>query len=102
MLDYFGSIEKSNTDIDNELIHIFKSRANKVTIEKIINELRKEKVISMSYSVSGWNMFARKQIVDIISDELDSILYNNEKKLKTVYCLKNYLNPDILYNIFNQ
>lgn len=101
MLDYFGSIEKSNTEIDNELIHIFKSRTDKMTIETIINELRKEKVMSMSYSVSGWNMFARKQICDIISDELDSILYKNEKKLKTVYCLKNYLNPDLLYNIFN-
>ena len=102
MLDYFGSIKKSNTDIDNELIHIFKSRTDKLTIEKIINELRKEKVMSMSYSVSGWNMFAGKQICDIISDELDSILYKNEQKLKTVYCLKNHLNQDILYNIFNQ
>ena len=101
MLDYFGSIKKSNIDIDNELIHIFKSRVDKVTIETIINELRKEKVMSMSYSVSGWNMFAKKQLCDIISDELDRILYENEKKLKTVYCFKNYLNPDILYNIFN-
>ena len=102
MLDYFGSIEKSNTEIDNELIHIFKSRTDKMTIETIINELRKEKVMSMSYSVSGWNMFARKQLCDIISDELDRILYKNEQKLKTVYCLKNHLNPDILYYIFNR
>tara|TARA_B100000900_G_C20544116_1_gene701777 strand:- start:1062 stop:1370 length:309 start_codon:yes stop_codon:yes gene_type:complete len=102
MLDYFGSIEKSNTDIDNELIHIFKSRTDELTIETIINELRKEKVMSMSYSVSGWIMFARKQLCDIISDELDRILYKNEQKLKTVYCLKNHLNPDILYYIFNK
>ena len=102
MLDYYGSIEKSNTDIDNRLINIFKSRTDKLTIEKIINQLRKEKVMSMSYSVTGWNMFARKQLCDIISDELDRILYKNEQKLKTVYCLKNHLNPDILYNIFNQ
>tara|TARA_X000000950_G_C13909914_1_gene658569 strand:+ start:3198 stop:3506 length:309 start_codon:yes stop_codon:yes gene_type:complete len=102
MLDYYGSIEKSNTDIDNELIHIFKSRADKLTIEKLLIDLRKEKVISMSYSVTGWNMFAKKQIYDIISYELDSMLCKNEKKLKTVYCLKSHLNPDILYNIFNQ
>lgn len=102
MLDYLGSIDKSNTDIDNELIHIFKSRTDKLIIVSIINELRKKKVMSMSYSISGWNMYAKTQFVGIINLELERILYKNEQKLKTVYCLKNYLNPDILYNIFNQ
>ena len=101
MLDYFGSITKSPEDVDRELIDFFKKKTSTETLKIIIADLRKQKVIT-EYSITGWNMFAKKQIVDIIHHELNNRLIKNNKKLKSVYCLQRYLSDDIIYKLLNK
>lgn len=88
MLDYYGSIVKSNEEIDTELISKFIDKCNEDYIEKIIKDLRNEEVLLPNYSVSGWNVFGMKQISLIIKIKLDHIKEKNEKKLKVCYCLE--------------
>ena len=90
MLDYYGSIVKSNKEIDTELITKFTNICNESYIDKIIKDLRKEDVLLPNYSVSGWNIFGRKQISLIIKIKLDHIKEINEKKLKACYCLEKF------------
>lgn len=101
MLDYLGSITKPSEDVYKELIDFFKNKASPDTLNIIILDLRKQKVIT-EYSITGWNMYAKKQLVDIINNELKDRFNMNEKKLKATYCLKNYLNNDILDKILNK
>lgn len=101
MLDYFGSITKPPEDVDRELIDFFKKKISTETLKIIIADLREQKVIT-EYSITGWNMYAKKQLVDIIYRELNDRLIENNKKLKYVYCLQNYLSNDVIYKIFNK
>ena len=101
MLDYFGSFTKPPEDVDKELIEILKKNASIGSLKLIIADLRNQRVIT-EYSITGWNMFAKKQLVDIIYIELKDRLSKNEKKLKSKYFLKNYLNNDILDKILNK
>ena len=100
MLDYFGSFTKPPEDVDKELIEILKKCINRII--KINNSGFKKSASILEYSITGWNMFAKKQLVDIIYIELKDRLSKNEKKLKSTYCLKNYLNNDILDKILNK
>ena len=45
MLDYYGSVIKSETDIDSELIQRFKDHCQESYMKKIISELRKENIL---------------------------------------------------------
>ena len=90
MLDYFGSIVKSNEEIDTELISKFIDQCNEDYIEYIIKQLRAEETLFKNYSVSGWNMFGCKQISLIIQIKINHKKQINEKKLKGYYCLFNY------------
>lgn len=101
MLDYYGSITKPPEDVDRELIEIFKKNASIESLKIIIADLRKQKVIT-EYSITGWNIYAKKQLVDIVYLELKDRLNKNEKKLKATYCLEKYLNNDILDKILNK
>ena len=67
MLDYYGSIVKSNEEIDTQLISRFQNECYEKYIEDIIKELRKDDVLFTNYSVSGWNTFGYKQICLIIT-----------------------------------
>lgn len=101
MLDYFGSITKPPEDVDRELIEIFKKITSTDALKIIIADLRKQKVIT-EYSITGWNMYAKTQLVGIINLELNDRLNKNEKKLKATYCLEKYLNNDILDKLLNK
>ena len=82
-MDYYGSIIKSISDIDNELIQKFKDHCHKSHMEKIINDLRKENILNKEYSVSGWNIFHSKPICDIIEKNLQKL--KSEQRLKFIY-----------------
>ena len=86
MLDYYGSIVKSETDIDKELIHGFREKCRESYMRKIISELRREAVLMKEYSYSGWMVFHGKTIHDIIKNKLDNELNISEKRLKFTYC----------------
>ena len=72
MLDYFGSVEKTDDEITRDLISRFRDY-NQLYIEKIINDLRREQILTSGHSVSGWMIFVGKYTVDkmkkIISDQ---------------------------------
>lgn len=91
MLDYYGSITKSEQEIDRELIQKFKDRCHESYMKIIINELRKENILHKEYSVSGWNVFHGKTIHDIIKNKMIVQEYKNNKKLKFTYCYNQLL-----------
>lgn len=86
MMDYFGSIVKSESEIDSELIQRFRDRCHESLMRKIIHDLRKEQVLLKEYSVSGWKVFHGKTIYGIVSTELDHALKKAEQRIKLLYC----------------
>jgi len=94
MLDYYGSIIKSEREIDNELIKSFRNLCHESYMKKLINDLRKQEILNKEYSITGWNVFHRKTICDIIKNRLDIELYISEKRLKFLYIF-NRLYDDI-------
>ena len=86
MLDYYGSIIKSEEEIDSELINKFREKCYESYIQNIIYELRREEVLYKEYSFSGWMVFHCKTIHNIILKTLNHQKKQNEKKLKFVYC----------------
>jgi len=92
MLDYYGSIVKSEKDIDNELIKKFKDRCQESYMEKIISDLRKENILMDEYSHSGWMVFHCKTIHDIIKNKIIVQKDKNKLKLKFTYCYNQLFN----------
>ena len=90
MLDYLGSVVLSKEEIDSKIINKYRDSCNEEYIQKVINDLREEKVIMEEYSISGWNMFHRIPIFDIITKTIDFQKQLNEFKLKMVYYLQTY------------
>lgn len=99
MLDYFGSIEKTVEQIDHELIQIFRNY-NKTYITEIIRELRNDNQIQNIYSVSGWMIFHRKDIIDLIDNriKIDTEI-SHKKLLLSRYFIQNDIPLDIIENI---
>ena len=92
MLDYYGSIIKSEPEIDNELIQKFRDRCYESYMKKIISDLRKEGGLHKEYSVSGWMVFRGKTIYEIIEKTINYQKQKSEKKIKFIYCF------NILFN----
>tara|TARA_B100001094_G_scaffold306437_1_gene337208 strand:+ start:6508 stop:6849 length:342 start_codon:yes stop_codon:yes gene_type:complete len=90
MLDYYGSIVKSDKEIDTEIISNYINKCNETYIEKLISDLRKEDKIHKKYSISGWNVFGRTSVLWEIDLIFKKNKEKNEKKLKTYYCLDKY------------
>ena len=82
-MDYYGSIIKSEKEIDNELIKRFKDRCYEYHMKKIISDLRKENILHKEYSVSGWLTFHGKPICDIIEQKIKKL--KSEQRLKFLY-----------------
>lgn len=99
MLDYYGSIEKSCEDIDRELIQSFKNY-NKEYIQSIILKLRNENIIQNNYSVSGWLVFGKSQIINHINEYIQNDTVISQKKLLLLrYLLDNNIETDIIRDI---
>ena len=94
MLDYYGSIIKSEAEIDQELISKFREKCYESYIQKVISDLRKEEILHKEYSVSGWMVFHGKTIHEIIEKTINYKKQINELKLKFLYCF-NELYDDI-------
>jgi hypothetical protein len=97
MLDYMGSIIKSEEEIDKELIQVFRNRCYESYMKKVIYDLRKEKVLHKEYSYSGWMVFHGKTIYEIIEKTINYQKQKNEKKIKLLYCYNQLFNDrDVL------
>ena len=90
MLDYYGSIIKSEREIDNELIRRFRDRCHESHMKKIISELRRENILHKEYSVSGWLTFHGKPICDTIDEKIKKL--KSEQRLKFTYCFNQLFN----------
>ena len=90
MMDYYGSIIKSEKEIDNELIRRFKNRCYEYHMNKIISDLRKENILHKEYSVSGWNVFHGKPICDIIEQKIKELKSEQRLKFLYIYIHKEY------------
>jgi hypothetical protein len=86
MLDYYGSIIKSEAEVDQELIQKFREKCYESYMKKIIRDLREEEVLQKEYSVSGWMVFHGKTIHEIIDKTINYQKQKNEKKIKFLYC----------------
>jgi hypothetical protein len=83
MLDYYGSVIKSEKEIDKELIRLFRDRCYESYMKKIITDLRKENILHKEYSVSGWLTFHGKTVCDIIDKKIKKL--KSEQRLKFLY-----------------
>ena len=92
MLDYYGSIIKSEEEIDKELIRSFRDRCYESYMKKIISDLRKEEVLQKEYSVSGWLTFHGKTIHEIIEKTINYQKQKSEKRIKFLYCFNKLFN----------
>ena len=96
MLDYYGSITKTPEEVDSELISYFKEY-EKSYIQSIIYNLRNENIIQNTYSVSGWMVFCRKEVIQSIETKIKNDTEKNKKKLLLVrYFIENDFPVDIM------
>ena len=109
MLDYFGSILKDESQIDQELVQHFK-RYNEDHILGIINELRRVGTLTLKNSISGWNIFVGHYIIGEIKNILEKETLLAKQKLafmkfyeslgKSDYdiplLISNQINPEII------
>ena len=99
MHDYLGSVIKSNEQIDAELITYFREY-DKGFIENIINDLRRENILPLNNSVSGWMIFVRKFTINKIKEIISEKTRLNKQKLEFMkYINKNNIDNDIAQNI---
>lgn len=99
MLDYLGSVIKSDEQIDAELITYFREY-DKGFIENIINDLRRENILPINNSVSGWMIFVRKFTINKIKEIISEKTRLNKQKLEFMkYINKNNIDNDIAQNI---
>ena len=99
MLDYFGSIPKSDQEIDTELISRFREHDENY-IERIINDLRREQILTSGHSVSGWMIFVGKYTVDKMKKIISDQTRLNKQKLEfTKYVVQNDIDNDIAREI---
>jgi len=92
MLDYYGSITKSEQEIDRELIQKFKDTCHESYMKKIISDLRRENILHKEYSFSGWLTFHGKTVCDIIENKILVQKDKNYQKLKFTYCYNQLFN----------
>tara|TARA_B100001248_G_scaffold261557_1_gene253131 strand:- start:628 stop:966 length:339 start_codon:yes stop_codon:yes gene_type:complete len=100
MMDYYGSVIKSEQEIDNELIQRYKDRCHysigivcpvgDKIMKIIISDLRKQEILMKEYSVSGWMVFHAKTIYETIEERINH--YKTKQRLKFTYCF---------YQLFN-
>lgn len=95
MLDYLGSAMKSDDEITNDLISRFRDY-NQNYIEKIINDLRREQILTSGHSVTGWMIFVGKYTVDKMKKIISDQTRLNLQKLQFMkYAKENNIDNDV-------
>lgn len=95
MLDYYGSVPISDQEIDTQLISRFRDY-NENYIEKIINDLRREQILTSGHSVSGWMVFVGKYTVDKMKKIISDQTRLNLQKLQFMkYAKENNIDNDV-------
>ena len=88
-----------NGQIDSELISYFKEY-NKKYIQSIIYKLRNDNIIQNTYSVSGWLVFFKREIINHIQEYIQNdTIIANKKLLLLRYLIENDIVTDIIRDI---
>jgi hypothetical protein len=99
MLDYYGSIMKTDAEIDTELISRFREY-NETYIERIINDLRREQILTSGHSISGWMVFVGKYTVNKINEIISDQTRLNKQKMEFMkYIVENDIDIDVAQSI---
>ena len=105
MLDYYGSIMKTDEEIDRELISRF-DNYNQQYIEKIINDLRREQILMSgpnANSVSGWQVFVGPYTINKMKQIISDQTRLNRQKLEFVkYINEHTIDIDVARLICDQ
>ena len=92
MLDYYGSIVKDNSEIDNELFNYFQKldryKIQRDIFQSILDELRETHVIKHAYSISGWMMYGGQDAIRNITTQLEDKRRMNLQRLAFAYSMK--------------
>ena len=91
-MDYYGSIIKSEREIDKELVQRFHDQCQESYMKKIISDLRRENILHKEYSFSGWLTFHGKTVCDTIKNKILVQKDKNYQKLKFTYCYNQLFN----------
>jgi hypothetical protein len=96
MLDYYGSIMISQNDLSIDIAQTPKYKMySKIYIFEVVNYLFMKCILSDSYSLSGWNMFHKKDAIT----HIDNYIRLNTTKCKKMLALMLQLtnNTDLVY-----
>lgn len=80
MMDYFGSIEKDHEEIKRDFRSLLKEKYNESILQSIIKD--------KTYSISGYNVFFEKQILEEYHTKYEEYILQNKKKLSLSYSLR--------------
>jgi len=101
MLDYYGSISMKDEDIDKDILQVFKNYQEKY-IKSLLNNMRIQKILESEHSVSGYQIFIRKFIIENIKHDIDKQTKLNYKKLMFSHIFNKYSSDnDLLIQIIN-
>ena len=98
MLDYYGSFIKNKKEIYDELLSLYPDY-NKQYITLKIDYLYDIEYINKEVSVSGWLIFVRSAVRNLIDSEITKDTAKAKLHLFTQYLLKDKLINDIIYKI---
>ena len=94
MMDYYGSIEKDHDEIKSDFRSLLKEKYNESILQSIIKE--------KTYSISGYNIFFGKQILEEYHTIYEELFLQNSKKLSLSYSLRSMDVNDNLINLIGK
>lgn len=95
MLDYFGSIVINQQDAIGRILNDYQNKIDDNSLKLIIQKLVEKEIIKKEYSITGWNMYAAKELYRIIDNEIEIV---NQKK-KLAFTFLDIIPIDIIENI---
>ena len=91
MMDYYGSIVKDTTEINNELYNYFKNKEeckmSQEQFQTIINALRQTGVIKYQYSITGWYTYGGQEAIHNTKSYMKTLRKSNIHKLAWMYVM---------------
>ena len=104
MLDYYGSISASISEVDNYIVERFRGRASESYLRNMLKELREAGKIPTEYSVSGWMVFGAEGLSWTVSSILDEELKSSKQRLamSTTLLQEGHLDYDILKKVLTK
>ena len=99
MLNYYSSVIKDDTEIQNEIIDYYSDKYSEKFIKNILNYLYEINFIKINNtSITGWFMYKFKETIEEINKIIEIQLEKSKLKLLLVKILQNNIEIDIIKN----